>query len=172
MDDLFTSVPVEENIGSITHQIYNEKKLLQICTRTVVRMLMLKLTTECAFQLNQNLYKQESGCIIWGSLSVTLSDILIIRTERDVLITLKPSFYKRHVDDIYSWRKKNYHDELYEKLNSYHTDIKVIVEDSPNKFVDTEIIEKEDIIYTGVYRNKTSSSLGFQYSKKVQKEHY
>ena len=64
VDDLFTSVPVEENIGSITHQIYNEKKLLQICTRTVVRMLMLKLTTECAFQLNQNLYKQESGCII------------------------------------------------------------------------------------------------------------
>ena len=97
---------------------------------------------------------------------------LIIRTERDVLIALKPSFYKRHVDDIYNWRKKNYHDELYEKLNSYHTDIKVIVEGSPDKFVDTEIIEKEDIIYTGVYRNKTSSSLGFQYSKKVQKEHY
>ena len=38
-------------------------------------MFMLKLITECAFQLNQNLYKQTGGCIIQGSFCVTLSDI-------------------------------------------------------------------------------------------------
>ena len=55
------------------------------------------------------------------------------RTERDVLTT--------YVDGIYNRRKKNLHDELYEKLNSYHTNAKLSVESNPSKFVDTEIIE-------------------------------
>ena len=51
----------------------------------------------------------------------------MIRIERDVLTTLKPIFYKRYVDDINNRRKKNCHDEVYEKLNSYRTNVKLTV---------------------------------------------
>ena len=40
-------------------------------------------------------------------LSVTLTDIHMIRTENDLVKPLKPVFYKRYVDDVYSRGKKN-----------------------------------------------------------------
>ena len=39
-------------------------------------------------------------------LSKTLADIHMIRTEKDIVTPLKPMFYKRFVDDIYTRRKK------------------------------------------------------------------
>ena len=49
-------------------------------------------------------------------LSVTLTDIHMIRIERDIVTLLKPIFYKRLVDDIYNRKKKGIHDNLYERL--------------------------------------------------------
>ena len=72
---------------------------------------MYKLTTKCVFQFNQNLFKQTEGCSMGGSLSVTLADIRMIRTEKDIVIPLKPIFSKRFVDDIYTRRKKGIHDK-------------------------------------------------------------
>ena len=114
-----------------------------------------KLTTECAFQINQNLFKQAEGCSMGGPLSVTLADIHMIITEKDIVTPLKPIFYKRFVDDIYNRRKKGIHDKLYERLNNYHPNIKLTVEINPNKFLDTEIIENEGAIETKVYRKTT-----------------
>ena len=50
---------------------------------------MYKLTTECAFQLNQHLFKQTEGCSMGEPLSVTLADIYMIRTEKDIVAPLK-----------------------------------------------------------------------------------
>ena len=99
-DSLFISITAEETIEYIIYQIYNEKKVPQICSKTIFRRLMYKLTTECAFQFNQNLFKQTEGCSMGGPLSVTLADIHMIRTEKDIT-PLKPIFYKIFVDDIY-----------------------------------------------------------------------
>ena len=54
-----TNIPVQETIDYIIHQIYIEKKLPQICSKTIFRRLLLKVTTECLFQLKQKLYKQK-----------------------------------------------------------------------------------------------------------------
>ena len=54
---------------------------------------MYKLTTECAFQFNQN-FKQTEGCSIVGPSSVILADIHMIRTAKDIATPLKPIFYK------------------------------------------------------------------------------
>ena len=116
---------------------------------------MYKLTIECAFQFNQNVFKQTEGCSIRGPLSVTLADIHMIRTEKDIVAPLKPIFYKKFVDDIYTRKKKGVHDKLYERLNDYHPNIKLAIEISPNKFVDTEIIENKGVIETKVYRKTT-----------------
>ena len=37
-----------------------------------------------------------------GPLSVTVSDIFIIKMENDIVIPKKPIFYRRFVDDIYN----------------------------------------------------------------------
>ena len=109
MDSLFTNIPVQETIDYIIDQIYTEKKLPHICTKTIFRRLLLKVTTECSLQLKQKLYKQTEGCSMGGPLSVTLADIHMIRTENDVVKLLKPLFYKRYVDDIYTTQiKLNY----------------------------------------------------------------
>ena len=155
VDSLFTNIPVEKTIEYIIHQICNEKKVPQICSKTIFRRLMYKLTTECAFQFNQNLFKQTEGCTMAGSLSVTLPDIHMIRTEKDIVTPLKPIFYKRFVDDIYTRRKKGIHDKLYERLNNYHPNIKLTIEINPNKFLDTEIIGNKGVIERKVYRKTT-----------------
>ena len=87
-----------------------------------------------------------------GPLSVTLAGIHMIRMENDVFIPLKPVFYKKFVDDIINRRKKNAPDELFFKLNNYHRNIKLTIEISPVKFLDTQLVNLNGKIETKVYR--------------------
>ena len=64
----------------------------------------------------------------------------------DVVAPLKPIFYKRPADDTYVRRKKNTKDELFEKLNTYHDNIKLTIEENPKKFLDTEIVRHNSAI--------------------------
>ena len=48
-----------------------------------------------------------------GALSVTFSDIFMIKMESDIVIPTKPIFNNRYVDDIYNRRKKDIEDSLY-----------------------------------------------------------
>ena len=89
------------------------------------------------------------------SLSVTLADIHMIRTEKDIVTPLQPIFYKRFVDDIYNRRKKGVHDNLYERSDDYHPNIKLTKEINPNKFLDTEIIDNKGATDTKAYRKTT-----------------
>ena len=89
---LFTNIPVEETREYIIHQNYNEKKVSQICSETIFIRLMHKLTTKCAFQFNQNLFRQTEGCSMGGQLSVTLADMHMIRIKTDIVTPLKPIF--------------------------------------------------------------------------------
>ena len=107
VDSLFTNILVQEKIDYIIHRIYTKKKRPQICSKTIFRRLLLKVITECSFQLKQKLYKQTGGCSMEGPLSVTLADMHMIWTENDVVKLLKSLFYNWYVDDIYSRLKKN-----------------------------------------------------------------
>ena len=104
-DYLYINIPVQESIDSIIHQIYTKTKLLHNCSQIIFRRLSLEVTTECSFQLKKKLYKQTKGCSMGGPLSVTLTDIHMIRTKNDVVKPLKQMFYKRYIDDIYSRRE-------------------------------------------------------------------
>ena len=59
------------------------------------------------------------GCTMGGPLSVTFSDIYMVKMENDVVIPSKPIFYHRFVDDIYS-RHKLGDNVLFDPLNCYH----------------------------------------------------
>ena len=68
-----------------------------------------------------------------GLISVVFADIYMCKMEDDVVGPIKPLFYKRYVDDTYLRRKKNTEDELFEKLNTYHDNIKLTIEENPAK---------------------------------------
>ena len=71
--------------------------------------------------------------------------------EEGIVDPMKPHFHKRYVDGMYIQRKKNELDCLFEKLNSYHLNIKLTIEKNPRKFLDTEIIWRACEIQTTVF---------------------
>ena len=74
-----------------------------------------------------------------GPLSVTFREIYMIKMESEIVIPQKLLFYHRYVDEIYSRRKKFKHDELFETLNNYYPKIKLTIEVSPAKVLDTNL---------------------------------
>ena len=162
VESLFTNIPLHETIEHIIDQIYNKKQLPIICSKTIIRRLLLKLTTECTFKLNDKLYKQIDGCAMGGPVSVTLADIFMNKLESDVVEPLKPKLYKRYVDDCMSRRYKNKLDVLLDKLNNYHEKIRLTVEINPKKFLDTEMnVDVNGQIITSVHRNEAKLPVPF-----------
>ena len=87
----------------------------------------------------------------------------VSRLKEENVAPMKPHFYKRYVDETYIRKKKNKPDSLFEKLNSYHTNIELTIEKNPTKFLDTEIIRRGCEIETKfTIRLKVSSALVFK----------
>ena len=117
-----------------------QKKSTPICTELVFKVLLLKLATECKVTSSNIFYKQNDGCAMPGPLSVTFSDIYMLKPENDILLPIKPRFYRRYVDDIFTKRKVNMNNILLEQSNNYHPKIKLAIELNRNNFLDTKLI--------------------------------
>ena len=65
---------------------------MPICSKLIFRRL-IKLATDCTFKFSNKFLKQVDGCTMGGSLSVTFSDIYVVKMENDVVIPSKPTFY-------------------------------------------------------------------------------
>ena len=152
MTSLFTSIPIKETIDYIIHKIYTKKVIEPMCKKSVFKKLLIKLTKECTFSVNNQLIKQIDGCPMGGPISVVFADIYMCKMEDDVVAPIKPIFYKRYVDDTYIRRKKNTKDELFEKLNTYHDNIKFTIEKNPTKFLDTETVRHDSAIIIKVHK--------------------
>ena len=168
VESLFTNVLVHETIDYILQEIYVKEKLLIICSKLIMKRLLLKLTTENTFMLNSNFYKQIDSCTMGGPLSVIFSNIYKTKTEEVVKLT-NPSFYKRFVDDIISKKKKDQPDLLFENLNNHHPNIKYTIETMPQKFLDTKIIYEDNQIKTKVHRNERK--LPVHWTSKIPKRY-
>ena len=97
VESLFTNIPIQETINYIIEQIYVHKKLTPVCSKLIFRRLLIKLATECTFKVNNRLLKQVDDCTMGRPLSVTFSDIYVIKMENDVAIPFKPSFYRKPI---------------------------------------------------------------------------
>ena len=95
VESLFTNIPLEETIEYILHQIYVKKKLEPICSKLIFKRLLYKITMECTFIFNKKFYKQIDGCAMGGPMSVTLSDIFMIKMENDVILPEKPNILQK-----------------------------------------------------------------------------
>ena len=102
VEPLFTNILIQETINYNIEQIYAHKKLTPVCSKLTFRRLLIKPVTECTFRFNNRFLKQVDSCTMGGQLSVTFSDIYMVKMENDVVILSKLIFYRRFVDDIYS----------------------------------------------------------------------
>ena len=127
------------------------KKLNLFVKKSIFKKLLLKLTKECVFSVNNRFIKQTDGFPIGSPISVYFSNIYVSKMEEDIVVLMEPRFYKRYVDDTYIWIQKNEPDSLSEKLNSYHPNIKFTIQKNLAKFLDTEIIRCGCEIETKVY---------------------
>ena len=171
VESLFTNIPIEETIDYILRQIYEKKKISPICKRSIMRKLLMKLTTEGTFMFNNEFYKQKDGCTMGGPLSVILSNIFMTMMEDEVVAPIDPEFYRRFVDDIINKRIIGQPDYLLEKLQTYHPNIRFTVEVNPKKFLDTEMTFHHGHCVTNVYRkpNKLPVSWTSQVPKRYKR---
>ena len=153
VESLFTNTPTQETINYITEQIYVHKKLTSICLKLIFRRLLIKLATEYTFKFNNRFLKQVDGCTMGVPLPVTFSAIYMVKMENDVVIPSKPIFYRRFVDDIYSRRKLG-DNVLFDRLNSYHPNIRLTLEVSPSTFLDTKFTNINGTYKFNVYQKK------------------
>ena len=104
-----------------------------------------------------------------GTLSVTLLDCFMNKTEKDVVISLKPKFYCRYVDDTYNIRSKNQLDEVFERMNKYHPNKNLTVEVNASNFLDTKNYRDNNEIKYFAYHKKMK--LPFHWTSAIPK-HY
>ena len=125
---MLTGIPVAETKDYILQRIVVCKEIKPFCKKSIFKKMLLKLIKECVFSVNNRLIKQTDGCPMGGPICVIFSDIYVSRMEEDIVVPLKPHFHKRYVNDTYLRRKKNEPDSLFEKLNSYHPNMKFTIE--------------------------------------------
>ena len=170
VESLFTNVPVKETIEYILDEIYKHDRLPKICTRLIMKRLLLKLTTESTFLFQSKYYKQTDGCTMGGPLSVTFANIFLTKLENEKVAPMEPTFYKRFVDDVITRRQINHPDHLLEVINNYHHNIKFTVEQNPSKFLDTNLtINIDRKITTSVHRKP--NKLPSHWTSKVPKRY-
>ena len=46
-------------------------------------------------------YQQTEGCKMGNPLYVTFSDIYMVKPQNEIVVPLKPTFYRRYVHDIF-----------------------------------------------------------------------
>ena len=92
-----------------------------------------------------------------GPLSVTFSDILMTKMEKEAISPPRePVFYKRFLDDIIARRPPNQlTDPLFEFLNNHHNNTKLTCRINSEKFLDTKLICLDNTFVTEVYRKQT-----------------
>ena len=152
VESLFTNVPIKDTIDFIINEIYTEMKLKPICTKLIMKRLLLKLSSESTFMFQSKFYKQKDGCTMGGPLSVTFANIYLTKLENECVKPMAPTFYKRYVDDVISKRKVDTEDTLFNSINNFHSKINFTVEENPTKFLDTTMVNNQGNIVTKVYR--------------------
>ena len=151
VESLFTSIPVDLTIEYILDEIYVEKKLKPFYKKRLIFKRLLERLAKGVFSVNDRLIKQIDGCSMGGSLSVVFAGIFMAKMEADVVSPIKPIFYERYVDGVFTRRKKGTEDHLFRALNNYHPNIKLTIEHNPKHFLDSALSFGNHGIETSVY---------------------
>ena len=123
---LYTNIPHNEGINSVTHSL-EENKTLSISTRVIVKFLSLILNLN-NFTFDDNNYLQIKRCAMGSKCSSSYADIFMGKFETDKIYPLingKHLCYYRFRDDIFMiWTGEKTLQEFFIKINTLHNSIK------------------------------------------------
>ncbi|KAF7261856.1 hypothetical protein EG68_00788 [Paragonimus skrjabini miyazakii] len=162
VQSLFTNVPLHETIDYICELVESNHITLPLPT-DILRESLLLCTENVSFSFLEQSYRQIDGVAMGSPLGPILADFFMLKIEQELATEIAGlSHYKRYVDDtlIFS-QSKQVIDNLVQRLNSCHSNLKVTCEFEANNclpFLDILICRREDgSIRRVVYRKPTWS---------------
>ena len=93
-ESLFTNIPIKKRLmTSFAMKFATTQKLKPICKQSIFDEVLNELTAECSYTVTGRLCKQIDSVAMGGTLSVILSECLLNKMEKGVVIQFKPKFY-------------------------------------------------------------------------------
>ena len=162
---LFTNVPLDETIETILQKIYVEKKTKTSVPKPTLKELIVLSTKHLHFRFNGETYTQIDGVAMGFPLGPLLANIFMISLEEKVLrkVSNYLCYWKRYVDDTYSYVVPEKIGFVLKELNSYHPNIKFTYElEENNKITFLDVIINRisfNEIETNVYRKESNTDI-------------
>ena len=106
VDSLFTNIPLEKTIDICVDSLYNDHENTPKIPKDIFRNLLNVATKESFFMFNNKFFQQIDSAPMGSPLSSALGNIFMRSFEnkwlKDCPLGLKPVFYRRYVDDIFT----------------------------------------------------------------------
>lgn len=132
---LFASVPLSKTIDIILDRIYKKKLLATSLKSRTLKKLILDSCHKTAFSFNNSLYEQVDGVSMRSSLGPVLANIIMAELEEQFVSKLISdgtiNFYIRY-DDTLVLLKRSDVNQVLNKLNSFHKNLRFTVDTFPN----------------------------------------
>ena len=171
VDSLFTNIPLAETIEICCDLLYRNHAIVDGLSRQDFKQLLTLATTESFILFNGNYYQQIDGVAMGSPLGPTLANIFLGFNEKkwldDCPSQIKPSYYRRYVDDIFVLlpdvtRLEEFRSYMSEK----HPNINFTSEEESHNslpFLDVHVRRNNNKYITSVYRKPTFSGVYTNY---------
>ena len=176
VSSLFTNVPLDFTIDLIIKKVYNKKMIKTKLKKEELRELLQICTKELHFTFDGKVYQQIDGVCMGSPLGPVLANVFMVHLEESIVPTIQPtlSVWKRYVDDTFTLVERGKVDEVIERLNNFHPNIKFTHEKEKDKeiaFLDVLLRKKEDgTVDTTVYRKTTDNSIYIHWDSYAPKQ--
>jgi hypothetical protein len=176
IESLYTNVPVDEAIEIVLNLLYHSDVETHVgLTRQQLAKLLSLALKDSYFKFDGQIYQQTQGLAMGSPLSPIIANIFLNDFEKVHLqncpIDLRPTFYRRYLDDTFILFKSNEQAEnFFNFFNSRHNQIKFTKEDeTDNKlaFLDVTINRRNDQFVTSVFRKRTFTGLSTNYFSNI-----
>ena len=167
IESLFTNIPLNETINIAVDQLFANNETVAKFTKDEFRELLELATKQSWFIFDGTYYQQIDGVAMGNPLGPTLANIFMCHFESQWVEQLppniKPSFYRRYVDDIFVLLKD--HDQLTEfkeYLNNCHPNINFTDEEEKEgnlSFLDIKLFRENGRFSTTVHRKPSFTGL-------------
>ena len=158
---LYTNIPHEEGITSVCKAYDNFHNNNPPIPTPYLREMLTLILKENSFQFNGKNYLQIHGTAMGTKMAVAFANIFMADIETQIVSqsVVKPTVWKRYIDDIFSLWDTGKHDiELFiEQANSYHPTIKFTAEisNAETTFLDTVVYKGNRFHHQSILDIKT-----------------
>ena len=129
VESLFTNIPLDETINICLNKLFLNSDVFEGFNRSQFKSLLEIATKNSFFVFNNKYYQQIDGVAMGSPLGPTLANVFLSYHETqwlaDCPISIKPTLYKRYVDDtLLLFKNHNQIPQFLAYLNNKHLNIK------------------------------------------------